>query len=214
MPMPRSTNCRKQEMRGEALLLKARLLVLRDPAAAVALAGSMLHGRQSPHFRAEALIVWGNALSRIGEYAEAEERLAQAERDGGGDPDLLAKVALYRSVSLMLQSRVDRIEPLLGTIKAARNPDIRAQGAAMYAVLLRHHEHYRAQIPVLRAGAARTARRRGTESLGALQHPAHARRDRRRVLGADAGDAGRGAVRARRLARRDRAFGISSSAAR
>jgi ATP/maltotriose-dependent transcriptional regulator MalT len=137
------------EMRGEALLLKARLLVLRDPAAAVALAGSLLHGRQSPAFRAEAAIVWGNALSRIGEYDEAEERLAQAERDAGGDPDLLAKVALYRSVSLMLQSEIERIEPLVPVIKGARNPDLRAQGAAMHAVLLRHLERYRAQIPVL-----------------------------------------------------------------
>lgn len=134
---------------GEALLLATRLLVLRDPAAAVAMAESLLHGRHSPHFRAEAAIVWGNALSRIGEHGEAEERLAQAERDSGGDADLLAKVALYRSVSLMLQSRVDRIEPLIATIVAARNPDLRAQGAAMHAVLLRHREQYRAQIPVL-----------------------------------------------------------------
>lgn len=137
------------ELRGEALLLKARLLVLRDPAAAVALAGSLLHGRQSPHFRAEAGIIWGNALSRIGEYEEAEERLAQAERDAGDDPDLLAKVALYRSVSLMLQSRIERIESLVPIIKNARDPNLRAQGAAMHAVLLRHLECYRAQIPVL-----------------------------------------------------------------
>jgi len=138
-----------QDLKGEALLLKARLLVLRDPAAAVALSGSMLHGRQSQRFRAEVGIIWGNALSRIGEYSEAEERLAQAQRDADLDRDLLAKVALYRSVSLMLQSRIERIEPLLSTIKNARNPDIRAQGAAMQAVLLRHQEHYRAQIPVL-----------------------------------------------------------------
>ncbi len=138
-----------QELRGEALLLKARLIVVRDPAAAVALAGSMLHGRERAHFRAEAEIIWGNALSRIGEYEEAEEHLARAAADCGGDSDLLAKVALYRSVSLMLQSRIDRIEPLLPTIAAAANPDIRAQGAAMSAVLLRHREYYRAQIPVL-----------------------------------------------------------------
>ncbi|HEY5425398.1 MAG TPA: LuxR C-terminal-related transcriptional regulator, partial [Candidatus Tumulicola sp.] len=38
---------------------------------------------------------------------------------------------------------------LIATIKAAKNPDIRAQGASMHAVLLRHREQYRAQIPVL-----------------------------------------------------------------
>ena len=137
------------ELRGEALLLRARLVMLRDPAAAVAQAGALLAGRLSGTFRSEALIVFGNGLSQIGEYAEAEERFAQAESESGGNPDLLAKVALYRSVSLMLQNRVDRIEPLIGVMKAARNADIRAQGAAMHAVLLRHREQYRAQIPVL-----------------------------------------------------------------
>ena len=192
-----------QEMRGEALLLKARLLVLRDPAAAVALAGSMQHGRERSHFRAEAEIVWGNALSRIGEYEEAEEHLAKAEADSGGDADLLAKVALYRSVSLMLQSRIDRIEPLLPAIAGAHNPDIRAQGAAMYAVLLRHREYYRAQIPVL-VQALVELRARESPNLGGLQHPAHARRGRRRVLGTDARDDGGGALRARAVARRHR----------
>jgi DNA-binding NarL/FixJ family response regulator len=137
------------DLRGDALLLRARLVMLRDPAAAVAQAGALLSGRQSAAFRAEALIIFGNGLSQIGEYAEAEERFAQAESECRGDADLLAKIALYRSVSLMLQNRVDRIEPLIGQIKAARNPDIRAQGAAMHAVLLRHREQYRAQIPVL-----------------------------------------------------------------
>lgn len=139
----------ESEMRGEALLLKARLLMVRDPAAAVAFAGSLLQTRTRAHFRAEVLIVLGNGLSQIGEYAEAEERFAAAESESAGDADLLAKVALYRSVLLMLQNRVDRIEPLIGTIKRAVNPDIRAQGASMHAVLLRHREQYRAQIPVL-----------------------------------------------------------------
>jgi DNA-binding CsgD family transcriptional regulator len=137
------------ELRGEALLLKTRLLMLRDPAATVAQMSSLLSDRHSARFGAEALIIFGNALSQIGEYAEAEERFAQAELKSGGDPDLTAKVALYRSTSLMLQNRVDRIEPLVATIKGARNPDIRAQGAGMHAVLLRHREQYRAQIPVL-----------------------------------------------------------------
>ncbi|HEY5426480.1 MAG TPA: hypothetical protein VIJ77_08015, partial [Candidatus Tumulicola sp.] len=65
------------DMRGEALLLKARLLMVRDPAAAVAFAGSLLQGRQSPHFRIEALIVLGNGLSQIGQHAEAEERFSR-----------------------------------------------------------------------------------------------------------------------------------------
>lgn len=137
------------ELRGEALLLKTRLMMVRDPAAAVAFAGSLLAGRQSARFRAEVLVLLGNGLSQIGEYAEADERFARAESASGDDVDLLAKVALYRSMSLMLQNRVDRIEPLIATIKAARNPDIRAQSAAMHAVLLRYREQYRAQIPIL-----------------------------------------------------------------
>lgn len=137
------------EMRGEALLLRVRLLTLRDPAAAVARARALIAGRAPAHFRAEALVVLGNGLSQIGEYAEAEERFAQAEALAGGDPDLLAKVALYRAVALMLQSRIERIEPLLPAIKRATGADLRAQGAAMHAVLLRHREQYRAQIPVL-----------------------------------------------------------------
>ena len=52
----------QSEMRGEALLLKARLLMVRDPAAAVAFAGSLLQTRTRAHFRAEALIVLGNGL--------------------------------------------------------------------------------------------------------------------------------------------------------
>lgn len=137
------------ELRGEALLLAVRLLTLRDPAAAVARARALVAGRAGAHFRAEALVVLGNSLSRIGEYAEAESAFAHAETLAGRDADLRAKVALYRSVALMLQDRVDRIEPLLPVIKRSASADIRAQGAAMRAVLLRHREQYRAQIPVL-----------------------------------------------------------------
>ncbi|HKU82174.1 MAG TPA: LuxR C-terminal-related transcriptional regulator [Candidatus Tumulicola sp.] len=137
------------ELRGEALLLQVRLLTLRDPAAAVARARTLTAGRFSARFDAEASIVLGNGLSQIGEYAEAEERFARAQALCGDDADLLAKVALYRSVALMLQNRVERIEPLVPAIKRAASADIRAQGATMHAVLLRHREQYRAQIPVL-----------------------------------------------------------------
>ncbi len=139
----------ESQMRGEALLLKVRLLLLRDRAAAIALTRSLLRGRNPQAFRAELLIVLGNGLSQIGEYAEAEERFEDAARESGTDRNLLGKISLYRSVSLMLQGRLDEIEPLLSTIKAAQNPDLSAQGAAMHAVLLRRREQYRAQIPVL-----------------------------------------------------------------
>lgn len=137
------------ELRGEASLLQVRLQMLRDPAAAVARARTLVAARSNARLHSEALIVLGNGLTQIGEYAEAEERFAQAAAMAGADADLAAKVALYRSVGLMLQSRVDRIEPLLPAIKRAASADLRAQGAAMHAVLLRHQERYRAQIPVL-----------------------------------------------------------------
>ena len=145
----------------DGLLLRARLLVVRDPAAAVAFADSLVRARKGSHFRAEARIVLGNAFCQIGDFDKAEECFAQAETEGGSDRDLRAKVALYRAVSLMRQSRLNEIETLLPIIRSAQSPDLRAQGAAMHAVLLRHREQRRAQIPVLvaalfdlRSGAA------------------------------------------------------------
>jgi DNA-binding CsgD family transcriptional regulator len=136
----------------DALLLRARLVTLRDPAAGIALLTSSLRSGLSSHFAVEALVLLGSALSRVGAFTESEQRFEEAERDPGIDADLRAKIALYRSVSLMLQGRVSDIEPLLATIHSSGDPSIRAQGEQMHAVLLRQRSEYRQQIPVLLRG--------------------------------------------------------------
>jgi DNA-binding CsgD family transcriptional regulator len=143
------TSVPREQLSDEARLLLTRLVGYRDPAAGVALATSMLAARHGTRFTSEVLAVLGSGLSRVGAFAEAEERFAEAERGAGGDRDLLAKIALNRAVSLMLQGRVPEIEPLLTTIRASSDPGVRAQAEEMYAVLLRHREQYRQQIPVL-----------------------------------------------------------------
>src|SRR5579871_751940 len=142
-------NLPSEKLNDDAVLLRARLTTFRDPAAGLALAASTLQARHSSRFNAEAAIIMGSGLSRVGDFAEADRRFEEAERDSGGDRGLLAKVALYRAASLMLQGRVPEIEALLGTIRGSDDPNIRAQAETMYAVLLRQREQYRQQIPVL-----------------------------------------------------------------
>ncbi len=139
---------RRDRMGDDALLLQARLATFRDPAAGLALTTS-LPLRHSARFNAEAAIIAASGLSRIGEFTEADARLAQAESYAGTDRELCAKVALYRSAALMLQGRIPEIEPQLALIRDTPDPGIRAQAGVMHAVLLRQRGHYRQQIPVL-----------------------------------------------------------------
>jgi len=142
----------RDHMTVDALLLQAHLVMARDPAAGVALATSLLQARHSPRHNAEALLILASGLSRVGDFDEADLRFAEAERAAESDPDLVAKIALFRSVSLMLQGRIPEIETLIALIRGSKDPSIRAQGEMMHAVLLRQREQYRQQIPVLLRG--------------------------------------------------------------
>jgi DNA-binding CsgD family transcriptional regulator len=136
---------------GQAPLLRARVLLNTDAPAAIGFLQRLIAGQPAQRDLAEALTLLGDAYSRIGEYASADEKLeaALAIAEGLGDGDLIASVGYRLGRRFLAQGEAARARESLRLARAGRSAEARLDALHLESFVLSREERPRERALVL-----------------------------------------------------------------